>query len=61
MMDVSERTIEQRLQQFNLQVRAQYSSVSDTDLRAFALALLTHNPQLGMSRVCIILTLDSFY
>jgi len=39
-MDVLERTIERRLQQFNLQVRAQYLSVINTDLRAFALPLL---------------------
>jgi len=34
--------------------------MSDSNLRAFALPLLTHNPQLGVSRVSIISTLDSF-
>jgi len=47
MMDISLRTVERRLQQFNRQIHAQYSTVSDTDLHAFVLPLLSHNPQLG--------------
>jgi len=58
MLGTSVRTIERRLQEFSLQIRAQYSSVSDTDLHAFVLPLLMHNPQLGKSRDCITLTVD---
>jgi transposase len=49
MMDVSMRTIERRLRQFNLQVHAQYSTVSYNDLHALVLPMLRHNPQLGWS------------
>jgi len=47
MMDVSVRTVERRLQQFGLQIHAQYSTVSDVELKAFVQPLLIHNPQLG--------------
>jgi len=47
MLDVSVRTVERRLQQFDLQIHAQYSTVSDIDLQAIVQPLLIHNPQLG--------------
>ena len=47
MMDISFRAVERKLQQFNLQIRAQYSDVSDTDFTNIVLPLLGDNPNLG--------------
>ena len=46
MMGISLRTVQRRLQQFNKQIRAQYSDVSDAELNAIVLPLLRHNPHM---------------
>jgi predicted DNA-binding transcriptional regulator YafY len=46
MMNVSVRTIERRMQLWNLSIHHQYSSVSEADLCAFVTPLLAVNPAL---------------
>ena len=53
LMDASMRTIERRLQEWD--IRSEFSEVSDAQLDAFLSPLISANPTLGLFRTCFLM------